>query len=289
MSSLNTSLRTGSIHSGDDFDSVAEVTRLFGRSATRLRFRNDFTIPGRSDELACLLSEKGGDRWHNVPEYGPNQDAKGWNETVTYVEYNDDVAKSERRVKDELARPRVRHVFWRETRDNIHWYKFQGDFKIDVDATRATLGTEQPRVIYRRFATTTTCLKVAEVKQTFTDDEFRNLKGRLVRVNFLDEIGFSADCGKAVVQESVKAWPGTKFLVTDVTSGCARVTCDTRDENLLQAALLCIPVKKREGFKKILGFTIPRQDFALGYVEVLPEGGTLGDTFVAISTEETEV
>ena len=289
MSSFNTCLRIGSIHSGDDFDSVAEVTHLFERTATRLPFHNYFTIPGRPDEIVCLLTEKGGDRWHNVPEHGPKQDAKGWNEILTYVEYNDDAAKSEERVNDELARPRVRHVFWRETRDNVHWYKFQGDFKIDVDATRATLGTEQPRVIYRRFATTTTCLKVAEVKQTFTDDEFRNLKGHLVRVNFRDEIGFSADCGKVVVQESVKAWPGTMFLVTDVTSGCVRVTCDTRDENLLQAALLCVPVKNREGFKKILGFTIPRQDFALGYVEVLPGGGTLDDTFVAISTEETEV
>ncbi len=287
MAKLNTCLRNGSISIGEDFTSVKEVTHLYGKTATRLPFHNSFRIPGRTDEIACLLSEDGGDRWHNVPEYGTGMDAQGWNEILTYVEYNDDIDKSRNRVKEELEHPLTRHVFWRQSRDGVRWYKFQGVFKIDAGATRATLETERPRVIYRQICTTAPCLKVEEVRQTFTDDEFRNLKGRLVRVNFLDEITFSADCGD-VVKGEVAVWPGTKLLVTDVAPGCIHVTCDTRDENLLVAAQQRIPAKPRAAVKRNLGFAIPRQDFAPGYVEALPGRGTLGDTFVARSTDEAE-
>ena len=124
--------------------------------------------------------------------------------------------------------------------------------------------------------------KVEEKKQVFTDDEFMGLKGRIVRVNFLDEIAFSADCGE-LVEGEVKVWPGTKLLVTDVTPGSVHVTCSTKDENLLAAVRKRIPVKARENFSKIVGFSIPRRDFALGYVEALPGAGALEDTFEALS------
>lgn len=283
MSKFNNCLRSGHISLGDDFDTVAEVTHLLGGTAAKLPYHNWFRVPSYADTIACLLSEDGGSGWHNIPKYGPNSDACGWNEIQTVFEYNDAADVTRQRIEEELAHPLTRNVFWHESRDGALWYKFQGVFTIDTAATRATLGTERPRVIYRRTSTTASCLKVKEVKQTFTDDEFGCLKGRLVRVNFFDEIGFSADCGE-IVKGEVRAWPGTKLLVTDVAPGCVHVTCGTRDENLLDAARQRIPAEVRKNFKRILGFTIPRQDFALGYVEALPEEGTIDDTFSALSS-----
>jgi len=282
MSKFNTCLRNGFVSFGDDLDSVAEVTHLFGCKATKLPYHNWFCVPGREDTIGSLLSENGGDGWTNTRKLGLNCDEHGWNEILEISEFNKNSEKTKERIEEELARPRMRYVFWREEREGARWYKFYGTFRIDADATRASQATEQPRAVYARVEKTAPCLKVEEKEQVFTDDEFMGLKGRIVRVNFLDEIAFSADCGKTIEGE-VTAWPGTKLLVTDVTSGSVHVTCSTKDENLLAAARQRIPVKARENFSKIVGFSIPRRDFALGYVEVLPGVGSLEDTFEALS------
>ena len=241
---FNTCLRKGSVSFGDDLDTVSEVTGLWGLKATKLPFHNWFKVPNQTDTISCLLSEDGGNGWHNVPGFGAKADERGWNEILTIAEYNDDVVESRRRIDEELARPLTRYVFWRKSRDGAQWYKFFGAFKIDADATRATRDTEHPRTIYRRYETTAPCLKVDVTKQAFTDEEFKALKGRIVRVNFLDEIGFTADCGKSVTGE-VTAWPGTKLLVTDVASGCVNVKCDTKDEDLLAEARQHVPARER--------------------------------------------
>lgn len=282
MSKFNTCLRNGFVSLGDDLDSVAEATHIFGCKATKLPYHNWFYIPGSENTIGCLLSEDGGNGWKNTRKLGLCCDEHGWNEILEISEFNEDTAKTKARIEQELARPLTRYVFWREEREGARWYKFYGTFRIDDDATRATQATEQPRVVYARIEKTAPCLKVEEKEQVFTDDEFMSLKGRVVRVNFLDEIAFSADCDETV-EGDVKAWPGTKLLVTDVTPGSVHVTCSTKDENLLAAARKRIPVKARENFRKVVEFSIPRRDFALGYVEALPGEGSLEDTFEALS------
>ena len=282
MSKFNTCLRNGIVSFGDDLDSVVEVTHIFGCKAAKLPYHNWFYIPGREDTIAILLSENGGDGWKNTRKLGLRCDERGWNEILEISELNKDSVKTKERIEQELARPLTRYVFWREEREGARWYKFYGVFRIDSDATRATQATEEPHVVYARIEKTAPCLKVEVKEQVFTDDEFMGLKGRIVRVNFLDEIAFSADCGE-IVEGGVTAWPGTKLLVTDVAPGCVHATCSTKDENLLAAARQRIPVKARENFSKVVGFSIPRRDFALGYVEVLPGEGSLEDTFEALS------
>ena len=161
MSKFNACLRNGSISFGDDFDSVAEVTSLFGRSIKKIPFHNWFNIPGKPDAIGCLLSEDGGDGFHNVREFGPDADSKGWNEVLAISEYNDDPSETMRRINEELESPKVHYVFYRESRKGESWYKFYGEFKVDADSTRATLSAGTPSVIYRRESKMVECRKVA--------------------------------------------------------------------------------------------------------------------------------
>jgi len=266
MSKFNTCLRNGIVSFGDDLDSVVEVTHIFGCKAAKLPYHNWFYIPGREDTIAILLSENGGDGWKNTRNLGLRCDEHGWNEILEISELNKDPVKTKERIEQELARPLTRYVFWREERDGIRWYKFYGVFRIDSDATRATQATEEPRVVYTRIEETAPCLKVEVKEQVFTDDEFMGLTGRIVRVNFLDKIAFSTGCGGTFDGE-VTAWPGMKLLVTDVTPACVHAACSTKDGSL----------------EKVARFSIPRRDFALGYVEVLQGGGSLEDTFSPVS------
>lgn len=287
MSEFNACLRNGHVSFGDDLDIVAEVTHLFGLKATKLPYRASFNVPGKKNVIGWLPSEEGGKGWHNVPEYGPNTDARGWNEILTISEYNDDAETTARRIKEELAEPKTRYVFWRAERTGAKWYKAYGTFEIDVDSTRAAATSENPRVIYRRVSTTAECLKVDEAKTVFTDTEFAALKGRVVTVRLLDEIGFVANCDTPVVGR-VTIWPGMKFLVTDVSSDLVHVTCGTKDEKLLDAVKQHVPVATRNQFVGAVSFSIPRRDFELGYVGVLPDEGSLDDTFAAREEEDSE-
>ena len=121
----------------------------------------------------------------------------------------------------------------------------------------------------------------------FTDAEFAALKGRVVTVRLLDEIGFVANCDTPVVGR-VTVWPGMKFLVTDVSSDLVHVTCGSKDEKLLDAVKQHVPVATRDRFVGAVSFSIPRRDFELGYVGMLSGVGTLDDTFAA-RDEEGEV
>ena len=168
MSEFNACLRSGKVSFGDDLQSVAEVTHLFGVKATKLPYHNWFTVPGKENTIACLLSENGGDGWQNARKIGPMCDKRGWNEILVIEEFNKDSEKTAARIADELARPLTRYVFWREERAGAAWYKSYGTFAVDADSTRATLGTDNPRVVYRRISKTAECLKVEEVKTAFS-------------------------------------------------------------------------------------------------------------------------
>ena len=279
MSKFNPCLRNGFVSFGDDFDVVAEVTHLFGVNASKLPYHNWFKVPGKTDVITWLPSRYGGRGWHNVPEYGPHNDTHGWEEILTISEYNDDTETNSKRIDDELAKPRTRYVFWRQEREGAQWYKFYGTFLIDADATRATLASEHPHVVYRRYSETAECLKVEDVRsEPLSDADFAALKGRMLQVKFLDEIGFSADCGK-IVEGSVRVWPGMKLFVTEVDPNHVHAICDTQNGNLIESVRKHIQVGNRGDFQKVICFTVPRTDFDLGYVEVLPGAGSLGDTF----------
>ena len=250
MIKFNACLRNGQVPFGADLSTVAEVTHLFGLKATKLPYHSWFNVPGKKGVIGWLPSEEGGQGWHNVPEYGPNTDSCGWNEILTIAEFNDDAAKTATRIEEELAVPKTRYVFWREGREGTQWYKFYGTFTVD------------------------------DVKTVFTAAEFAGLKGRVVKVNFRDEFEFAADCGETVTGR-ITAWPGMKFLVTDVAPNFIRVTCNTEDEDVLDSVTARIPVAKRAQFHGAVSFSIPRCDFRLGYVGVLPGTGSLDDTFAA--------
>ena len=57
------------------------------------------------------------------------------------------------------------------------------------------------------------------------------------------------------------------LLVVEVDVYRDRIICTTQDESLLDAAREHIPVEKREDFKKILEFDVPRLDIDNGFVK----------------------
>ena len=113
MSKLNSCLRSGHVSFGDDLNTVAEVTHLFGLMAMKLPCHSWFNVPGKQNVIGWLPSEEGGKGWHNVPEFGPDTDSRGWREILTISEYNDDAETTAKRVQEELAAPKTRCVFWR--------------------------------------------------------------------------------------------------------------------------------------------------------------------------------
>ena len=268
MSKFNTCICNGSISFGDDFDTVAEVTALFGHSIKKIPFHNWFDIPGKPNTIGCLLSEDGGKGWHNVRKFGLTTDSKGWNEVLTVSEYNDDPAETLKRINEELEDPKTHYVFYRESRQGALWYKFYGEFKIDVDSTRATLSSERPSVIYRRAADMIECKKVDVIPQTFTDAEFRDLATRPVIVKLLDVIEFTADCGE-VITGKVTVMPDMKLFVASIDHDAGTVICKTEDQDLLAAVMMHIPVEIQEKDVNTVNFAIPLADFRLGYVNVL--------------------
>ena len=250
MSEFNSCLRSGKVSFGDDLCSVAEVTHLFGVKATKFPYHNWFNVPGKENTIVCLLFEDGGYGWHNVRKIGQTCDKRGWNEILGIDEFNKDSEKTAARIVDELARPRIRHVFWREERMGERWYKFYGIFTVDADSTRATLETDNPRVVYRRVSETADCLKVEIVKTIFSDDEFKTLVGKTVEFSFRDDLAVVA-AGKDKTPNDVTAMPGERFVVKETTSRLANVVAYSA---------------KGEG----VVLAVPRRDFELGYVRVLP-------------------
>lgn len=273
MSKFNTCLRKGYVRFGDDFDTVSEVTHLFGPKATKLPYKNTFSVPEEENTIVCLLSEEGGRGWHNTPVYGTDVDSRGWKEIVTVHEFNDNYDKTIERINDEIATPRTRYVFWREERLGVRWYKFYGTFKIDVDATRATLDTDKPHVVYERNSETAYCLRTAsENTKPYTDAEFEALNGQVIEFKLLDEIVFCTECG----EKKIKVWPGMSFSVENVDLLKGIVICTTQDESLLNKVKMSFPEKNRKQCEKILYFTVPLKDFDLGYVGIKMEKDKIG-------------
>ena len=257
MSEFNSCLRSGKVSFGCDFSSVAEVTYLFGSTATKLPYHNWFKIPGKDKIIGCLLFEDGGEGWTNKRKIGPVCDGRGWNEVLAIDEFNKDAKKTQDRIKGELERPLTRYVFWREERAGAKWYKFYGAFEIDADFTRATLESENPRVVYRRKSTEAECLKVDVVKTVFSDDEFNALAGKTVEFDFWDELAVledekaeKKDAKKKENSSTVSVMPGARFVVEQTDSRFACVVGN---------------VERKRGAR----FLIPRRDFELGYLHVL--------------------
>lgn len=161
MSEYNQARREGIIKSGYDFNTLAEVTHLFGKTATRLPYQVSFRIPGRENAICLLLSENGGRGWKNIPHYGSASVGRGWQEVVRIDELNDDNAVSANRVEDELTRPLDRFVFWRMELKGVKWYKFCGHFRLDVEATKASRAAGENKCIYRKVADEMSCQKAA--------------------------------------------------------------------------------------------------------------------------------
>lgn len=164
MNSLKTCLASGVLSFGDDFDKVAEIVTLFGPKVAKSQYCNWFDNPNSKDERIFILSEEGGYGWRNEREFGSKLDVRHWNEVVSVKEYNEETEKSIERIDDELSHPIMRLVFWRESRYGVEWYKFYGVFSVDAEATRKTLDSETPCVVYRKIADQYEGLKAATLR-----------------------------------------------------------------------------------------------------------------------------
>ncbi len=244
MSEFNQCLRNGVVSFGDDFDTIEEVTRLFNGS--RNQYRPWFSIPGCENTICWLPSGDGMKGWHNKATFGAECDGRGWHEIVSIDEFNDDKIRNSEHIQKTVSKKIKRLVFWRESRENVGWYKFYGTFEVDTQATLATLETDQPRAIYHRISKTANCLKVEDAKRSFTDEEFANLNGRKVRVCLLNEVEYFENSDEDSVG-TVKVWPGEEFTVVGISSGLKNLHCVSSDNN---------------GRK----YSVPRRDFELGYV-----------------------
>ena len=277
MSEFNAARREGKVKFGYDFSSLAEVTHLWGLTAKRLPYSISFRIPGAEDTIALLLSENGGRRWKNIPHRGLNMDSRGHRQIVRIDEVNADKKVSEERCLRELEKPRTRYVFWRESCEGVLWYKFHGVFRVDVEATRASLEAGDNVCVYAKVTDECPCPKADWHLANISDAEFAGYAKHAVEALLLDEIDYRVAVEDGTTG-SVKAWPGQKLLVSEVLADGVNVVCRSADENLLA------DVKRTD---KELGanveFFIPRRDFELGYFRALPGEATLGDTYVARS------
>lgn len=266
MSEFNQARREGKVKFGYDFSTLAEVTHLWGLSATKLPYHISFKIPGRENAICLLLSENGGDGWRNIPHRGPKMDGRGWREIARIDEVNSDPKKSAQRVEDELAKPLERYVFWRESRDGVMWYKFYGVFKLDAAETQTSKEAGENVCIYRKASDEGECPKCEVRPRTVAADEFQSCEGKILVANFLDEIPYEVADQEHHTGE-IKAWPGQKFLVRNVSPSALTAVCVTGDCNVLSQVRYPGEVR----------FTIPKRDIELGYFSILDKG-TLDDT-----------
>lgn len=274
MSEFNEARREGFVKFGYDFNSLAEVTHVWELTAKRLPYSVSFRIPGVDDTIALLISENGGRGWRNIPHRGLNIDNRGHRQIVRIDEVNADKKVSEERCRTELEKPLTRYVFWRESRDGEQWYKFQGVFIIDVEATKASLEAGDNVCVYVKIADECPCPKADWHLAEISDAEFAGCVNHVVESVLLDEISYRISFENGSTG-SVKVWPGQKLFVSEVTSGGVRAVCRSADNNLLAS------VKRRdEEVGAAVEFFIPRRDFELGYFRVLPSAAMVCDTSV---------
>lgn len=282
MNEFNTALRDGNVRFGYDFNSVAEVTHLWGLTAKKLPYSISFRIPETDDTIALLLSEDGGRGWKNIPIRGLKKDEHGHRQIVRIDEVNGDKKVSEERCRQELEKPLTRYVFWREKLNGVQWYKFHGVFKIDVEATKASLDAGDNVCVYTKVSDVCQCLKADWHLSEITAAEFAGYKGRVVEAVLKDEIDYRT-VEERSDKGSVRIYPGQKLFVKEVSSCSDRVICLTKDEKLLAGA-----IRKEEDYGLPVEFTIPRRDFELGYFRVCPETLKLRDTFSEVPVEVSE-
>jgi len=275
MSEFNQARREGKVKFGYDFSTLAEVTHLWGLSATKLPYHVSFKIPGRENAICLLLSENGGDGWRNVPHRGTRMDGRGWREISRIDEVNSDPAKSAQRVDDELAKPLERYVFWRESRDGVMWYKFYGAFKLDIAETQASKESGENVCIYRKVSDEGICPKCDVQTRNVSEGEFLSAEGKILSANLLDTVPYEVSDEKHATGD-VKVWPGQKFLVKSVSPSALTAICHTGDSNVLAQIRAAGEIS----------FAIPKRDIELGYFSILDGKGSLEDT-VVIPDEET--
>lgn len=282
MSEFNTALRDGNVRFGYDFNNVAEVTHLWGATAKRLPHGIGFRIPDADDTIALLLGENGGRGWKNIPRRSLKMDDRGHRQIVRIDEVNVDKKVSEERCRQELEKPLTRYVFWREKLNGVQWYKFHGAFRIDAEATKASLDAGDNVCVYAKTADTCPCLKADWHLAEISAAEFAGYAGRVVEAVLKDEI----DCRIGEERSdggSVRIYPGQKLFVRELSPGGDRAVCLTKDENVLAGA-----VRKEEDYGLPVEFTIPRRDFELGYFRVRPGMRKLRDTTSEVPVEVSE-
>ena len=263
MSEFNQARREGKVKFGYDFNSLAEVTHLWGLSATKLPYKVYFNIPGRENAICLLISEEGGEGWKNTPHYGKEIDGRGWNEILRIDEENADPETSARRVEDELACPLERYVFKRETRDGVSWYKFYGVFKIDAEETNAAKAEGKNVCIYRRVSEVGECPKGEVAVSSLTASDFAALDGAVLEAELLDEIGYEVK-GKKTVTGTVKVWPKQKFTVREIPQNGLNAICVTEDPDVLSQITA-------EGK---ISFFLLKRDIELGYFRVATQNAS---------------
>lgn len=277
MSEFNQARRDGKVKFGYDFNTLAEVTHLWGLSATKLPYHVSFKIPGRKDAICLLLSENGGDGWRNIPHRGMKMDGRGWREIARIDEVNSDLEKSAQRVAEELEKPLERYVFWRESRDGVMWYKFYGVFSLDKAETLASKEAGENVCVYRKVSDEGVCPKCDVQTRTVSDGEFLSAEGKILSANLLDTVPYEV-ADKEQTTGDVKVWPGQKFLVKRITPTSLTAVCQTGDSNVLSQIRSAGEVS----------FIIPKRDIELGYFSILDGEGKIEDTIVAPDDETDE-
>lgn len=253
MSKFNQARREGVVKFGYDFDTLAEVTHLFGKTATRLPYQVSFRIPD-SDAICSLLSEDGGRGWKNMPHYGPERDGCGWEEIVRIDEFNVDDSVSAKRVEDELSHPLTRYVFWRMRRDGASWYKFYGVFRLDVSETRALRDAGTNMCVYRKVSNEVTCPACTISVGTIAAEAFGALQGKKLMAQLLDEVAIEGTGGK-VRSGTIKVWPGQTFMVERVSAPDQMVVCTMSESDFLSQFTDVHEVR----------ILVPKHDLELGY------------------------
>ena len=281
MSEMNTALRNAVINEGYDFNSLAEVTHLWGLKATKLPYSNHFNVPEKDGVVVMLLSENGGRGWKNIPHRGTRFDSRGHRLIERIDEVNADREISAERCRKELEKPLTRYVFWRESLNGVQWYKFHGVFKVDAEATKASLADGANTSIYTKIAGECPCPKADWHLAEISEEEFSGYTNHAVEAVLMDEIDYQILKPKGT-SGSVKTWPGQKLLVSEVVHGVVKVVCSTADENLLTSVK-----RTKEEFDAKVEFFIPKRDFELGYFRVLPREAKLEDTFAERIDDES--
>lgn len=248
MSEFNQSRREGQVKFGHDFSSVAEVTHLWGLSATKLPYQISFKIPNCDDAICLLLSENGGAGWRNVPCFGTAIDGRGWREIVRIEESNADREKANLHLEEELSNPRKRYVFWRMEREGAIWYKFFGVFMIDAAETNARKADGLGTCIYRKISDVAECPQFKMTTMLLTADSFCGMVGRTLETRFLTEVESETE-NEDWNAKSVKVWPGEKFVIDRVSSSAQLAYCVSTD-----------------GAARII---VPKRDIELGYFACL--------------------